>query len=105
MAFKLVELENLAFYINNDNELFSSVENEKLPEKMSVRNKGNVDKFNYILNPISASATIKRNCSEKPLNSRKTPRITFSLETGDVHVNLNDDQFKSTVTTARYNFT
>ena len=101
MAFKLVELENMAFYINNNDEMLTNVENEELVEKMSLKNKGNVDKFNYVLNPISATATIKRNCSEKPLNSRKTPRIACNLETGDVHFNVTDDQFKAVVTSAR----
>ena len=102
MAFKLVELENMAVYVNNDDELLGSLDNnEFLAEKMSVRNRGNIEKFHHILDPISASATIRRNCTEKPLNTRKTPRITCSLETGEVHLNLTDDQFKSAVTSAR----
>ena len=45
----------------------------ELKEKMAIH-PGRYSTNEFILNPVSASATIKRNCSEKPLSSKKTPR-------------------------------
>ena len=73
MAYKMVEMTNMAAYLNTDAEMYGHLSTAELKEKMAIH-PGRYSTNEFILNPVSASATIKRNCSEKPLNSKKTPR-------------------------------
>ena len=47
------------------------------------------------------SATIKRNCSEKPLCSKKTPRIICDLQLNSIPLEVSDKQYQSFVSGAR----
>ncbi len=48
----------------------------------------------FILNPVCATAHVTRNCSERPLNSRKTPRITCDLTLDSIPLELSDRQYR-----------
>jgi hypothetical protein len=52
-------------------------------EKLSAADKGTHE---FILNPVSATARLQRNCLERPLNSRRTPRINCSIELEQVSI-------------------
>lgn len=102
MAFKLVELDNMSIYLNKDAEMFGDLPTEELLAKMSLHNSAGISEKNeYILNPVTASATIKRNCSEKPLTARKTPRVVCDLQLGNVQLDITDKQYQCAVTSAR----
>ena len=102
MAYKLVELQNMAAYLDAETEMFGGLDdNEAFIEKMSMKTKGNLATKEYILNPVTATATIKRNCSERPLNSRKTPRLACDLQLSNVEFDVTDRQYQCIVTGAR----
>ena len=85
MAFKLVELQNMAAYFNFDCDMFGDLSVKELKEKMflnlaSSTSSSSSPEYDFVLNPVSATAKVRRNCSERPLNSRKTPRMTCDLQ-------------------------
>lgn len=100
-SFKLVELQSLAMYVNTDGDSFCDIPREELLEKMSTANRGNWNSNQYVLNPISANAMIRRNCTEKPLNSKKTPRLHCNLELGQVEFRISDQQYQTFVLAGR----
>lgn len=51
----------------------------------------------YILQPVSATACVKRNLSEAPLRSRSTPRITCDLKLEQFPLSLSDSQYQQVV--------
>ncbi len=110
MAYKIVELQNLAAYLNSaseDEEMYGSIgddDNDTFIEKMSnvaAMPKEDNKEFEFVLNPVTATATIKRNCSERPLNSRKTPRIVCDLQLSNVELDITDRQYQCVVRGAR----
>lgn len=42
----------------------------------------------YILEPVCASALLKRNCSKEPLRSRHTPRIECDIQLETIPLKL-----------------
>ena len=101
MTFKLVELQNMAVYVNVGGESFSDLSRDDLLEKMSTSNRGNLNRNNYVIGPVTANAMIRRNCSEKPLNSKKTPRVSCNLELGAMEFRISDEQYQSCVMAGR----
>ena len=101
MTFKLVELQNMAVYINVGGESFSELDRDDLLEKMSTSNRGNLNRNNYVIGPVTANAMIRRNCSEKPLNSKKNPRISCTLDLGAIEFRISDEQYQSCVMVGR----
>lgn len=101
MSFKLVELQNMAVYIDIGGQRLSDLPRDQLLEKMSTCNRGNMTSHQHIVGPISATAMIRRNCSEKPLNSKKSPRLTCNLELGDIELRISEEQYQSFVGVAR----
>ena len=101
MTFKLVELQNMAVYVNVGGESFSDLSRDDLLEKMSTSNRGNINRNNYVIGPVTANAMIRRNCSEKPLNSKKTPRVSCNLELGAMEFRISDEQYQSCVMAGR----
>lgn len=57
--------------------------------------------YQFILNPVSAVATVKRNCSERPLSSRKTPRLICDLQLDSIPLEISDEQYKCGIAAAR----
>ena len=100
MAYKVVELQNMAAYLNTDVELFGGLTITDLKEKMAIF-PGKYSTNEFILSPVSASATIKRNCSETPLNSRKTPRVIGDLQLNSIPLEISDRQYQCALSGAR----
>ena len=96
MAYKMVEMTNMAAYLNTDAEMYGDLSPTELKAKMAIH-PGNYSTNEFILNPVSASATIKRNCSEKPLNSKKTPRMICDLQLNSIPLEVSDKQYQSLV--------
>ena len=107
MAFKLVELQNVAAYFNFGCEMFGDLGVEELKEKMFLdlaspsSSSSSSSEYDFVLNPVSATAKVRRNCSERPLNSRKTPRMTCDLQLGSIPIELSERQYRSAVASAR----
>ena len=55
----------------------------------------------YVLAPVSAKMTMKRNCVNKPLNSKKQPRVIANLQLETLRLGLSDLQFRRTVAASR----
>ena len=100
MAYKIVELQNMAAYLNTDAEIFGGLPILELKEKMTIC-PGKYSTNEFILSPVSASATIKRNCSERPLNSRKTPRLICDLQLNSIPLEISDRQYQCAMSGAR----
>ena len=47
----------------------------------------------YILEPVCASALLKRNCSKEPLRSRHTPRIECDIHLETIPLKLSQVPF------------
>ena len=67
-------------------------------EKLSGGDKGCHE---YILKPVSATARLQRNCLERPLNSRRSPRINCSIELDQIPLELSDSQFQCILSSLR----
>ena len=100
MAYKIVELQNMAAYLNTDAEILGGLSILELKEKMTIC-PGKYSTNEFILSPVSASATIKRNCSERPLNSRKTPRLICDLQLNSIPLEISDRQYQCAMSGAR----
>lgn len=62
---------------------------------------GSGDGHCYIVNPVSATAAVTRNCSERPLNSRRTPRVRCDLTLDSIPLELSDGQYRCMVAGGR----
>ena len=100
MAFKLVELQNMAAYFNFDCDMFGGLSVKELKEKMFL-DLASSSEYDFVLNPVSATAKVRRNCSERPLNSRKTPRMTCDLQLSSIPIELSERQYRRAVASAR----
>ena len=100
-AFKLVSLSGLSVYIDTEAEMFGDLSPGHLWSKMSVHSGSSDDNSQYVLSPINATITMKRNCVNKPLNSKKHPRIIANLQMDTVRLGLSDLQFSKTVAAGR----
>ena len=97
---KLVELEGFSAYWDTNTQLYSHLE---LPEVVKLM-RSHLDRSSdvtgmpidheYILAPVSGKAYLKRNCSEKPLTNRSTPRTVIDLQLDQVPVLLTAIQYK-----------
>ena len=112
MAFKLLELHKMAAYLNQVEEAFGDLGLEELKVKMhfdlslaTSEVKATVPRAasskDFILCPVSASARLKRNCSERPLNSRKQARVVCDLDLKDLTLELSDSQYQCAISGAR----
>ena len=60
--------------------------------------KPGMSRHTYVLHPVSASANLRRNCSERPLSSRKTPRVALDLKLDSIPLEVTDAQYHCLVT-------
>ncbi|XP_058408923.1 intermembrane lipid transfer protein VPS13D isoform X7 [Diceros bicornis minor] len=61
---------------------------EAMDKSMESRN------HHYILEPVCASALLKRNCSKEPLRSRHTPRIECDIQLETIPLKLSQLQYR-----------
>ncbi len=94
-AFKLVALEGMSVYLDMDAELYGDLDTSDLEERMCVSDDAS---HSFILNPVSGTANVTRNCSERPLNSRKTPRVKCDVNLESIPLELSDKQYQCIVT-------
>ena len=98
-AFKLVSLVGFSTYIDTDTVQLGNKGPSDLWQSMGV---GACDATcQYVLSPINATVTMKRNCINKPLNSKKQPRIIANLQLDTLKLSLSDLQFRKSVSAAR----
>lgn len=94
-TFKVVELNSLSVYLDplEGDEIFSTLESNELAEAIEkLKSKANHE---FIINPVSAQAKLKRDRSETPLRTRNRPRLTCDLLWNDVSLSLNEYQYDS----------
>ena len=97
---KLVEMEGFSAYWDTNTKLFSHLELSEVVKLMRSHLDRSSDfsgmpmDHEYILAPVSGKAYLKRNCSEKPLTSRLTPRTVIDLQLDQVPVLLTAIQYK-----------
>ena len=97
-AFKLVDLTGLAVYIDTEAESFGDTRPGELWQRMRSLDRSDTQ---YVLAPVSAKMTMKRNCVNKPLNSKKQPRVIANLQLETLRLSLSDLQFRRTVAASR----
>ncbi|KAK6169767.1 hypothetical protein SNE40_020756 [Patella caerulea] len=97
VMYKLVDLNNCSVYCDVDTKLIGSLSQTEFIVAMQAdmlnytREK---DPHDYILQPISAKAQVKRYTSALPLRSSSTPRITVNFTMEAIDFQLGQDQFK-----------
>ncbi len=94
-TFKLVELERLTLYVNQTGPSFGNLSKEELLAQMSS------SQTNVVVGPINVTATFRRNCSDKPLHSRKSPRLACCMQLGEIELKVSAKQYQSAVSAGR----
>lgn len=99
IKYKLIELQNMAIYWDTDVTLVGDLPSKDLEsalERMINRNQGKAGfkKHQYILEPISAQAKMKRNSSALPLRSRQMPRFVVDVHVEKIPLSLEETQYK-----------
>ena len=74
-SFKIVSMTNMAAYLDCPAERYSDLSPSELATVLSVSTSTSHTPRQYILSPVSATATIKRHCLGRPLNSKKKPTV------------------------------
>ena len=100
-AFKLVSLVGMSAYLDIEASRFGEMKPAELREVMSVGNMAQSLSSQYLLSPISATMTIKRNCVNKPLNSRRLPRLEAELQLDSLQLGVSDLQLRRLVSSGR----
>ncbi|XP_022802556.1 vacuolar protein sorting-associated protein 13D-like isoform X2 [Stylophora pistillata] len=99
IKYKLIELQNMAIYWDTDVTLVGDLPSRDLESalrRMINRNQGKAGfcKHQYILEPTSAQARMKRNSSALPLRSRQMPRFVVDVHVGKIPLSLEEAQYK-----------
>ena len=101
-AFKLVSLVGLSAYIDTDATRYGDTRPGDLWSSMGVGTAGvSCHSCQYVLSPVSATVTMKRNCANKPLNSKKQPRVIANLKLDTLKLGLSDLQLRRAVAGSR----
>ncbi|KAJ7382631.1 hypothetical protein OS493_033687 [Desmophyllum pertusum] len=98
IKYKLIELQNMAIYWDTDVTLVGDLPSRDLEsalQRMINRNQGKVgfSKHQYILEPTSAQAKMKRNASALPLRSRQMPRFVVDVHVEKIPLSLEETQY------------
>lgn len=96
-SFKLVELQSLNFYWDplNNNETFGNINSNELADALQKCKSSWI--HNFIINPVSAQARLKRDRSEIPLRTRSRPRLVCDLILNEVSLCISDWQYNQLV--------
>lgn len=100
-TFKLVELSALSVYWQtlDAQQRFGDVNIDELAQTFQKWKA--TSNHDFIVNPVSAQAHLKRDRSEMPLRTRSRPRLTCDLILNEVQLTLNDWQYKQLVECVR----
>ncbi|XP_054435700.1 intermembrane lipid transfer protein VPS13D isoform X2 [Pteronotus mesoamericanus] len=92
MRKKQLNVAEFSIYWDVDCTLLGDLPQVELQEAMgkSMESRGH----HYILEPVCASALLKRNCSKEPLRSRHTPRIECDIQLETIPLKLSQLQYR-----------
>ncbi|XP_041061622.1 vacuolar protein sorting-associated protein 13D [Carcharodon carcharias] len=93
---KRLQLEDFSIYWDVDCELLGDILPAELQEAMDCFLENRDHK--YILEPVCASALLKRNGSKEPLRSRNTPRIECDVKLKTIPLKLSQVQYQQLMT-------
>ncbi|XP_070561460.1 LOW QUALITY PROTEIN: intermembrane lipid transfer protein VPS13D-like [Ptychodera flava] len=99
MMLKLVELKAFAMYWDVNCEFVGDLPMTQLADALQrnmfkARGKDVFQDHEYILEPVSAQAKIKRNLSALPLRSRNSPRLACDLALKKIPLALSESQYR-----------
>ncbi|XP_014665862.1 PREDICTED: vacuolar protein sorting-associated protein 13D-like [Priapulus caudatus] len=102
MMLKLVELQDFSIYWDTNASLIGDLSMPELTTHMqrpisTDHAQQGAAQHEYILQPVSAQAKLRRNCSVLPLRSRVTPRITCDLVMDRMQLNIGEPQYRSMI--------
>jgi vacuolar protein sorting-associated protein 13D len=98
-AFKLVELTGLAAYLDPQTAGLADMPCRELAGAMGAGAPGAEREF--LLEPVSATANLRRHCLGRPLGSRRQPRVRADVAVEQLNLRLSDLQFQRGITGAR----
>lgn len=92
MRKKQLDVAEFSIYWDADCTLLGDLPQVELQEAMdkSMESRGH----HYILEPVCASALLKRNCSKEPLRTRHTPRIECDIQLETIPLRLSQLQYR-----------
>ncbi|XP_022090239.1 vacuolar protein sorting-associated protein 13D-like isoform X2 [Acanthaster planci] len=104
MRFKLLQLENFAIYWDTNIELYGDLDINDLRDALQKR-EVSVDaprtQHDFLIQPVSAEAKLRRNGSPLPLRSRSTPRFICDVNLQKIPLSLSGDQYHGMIALAR----
>ncbi|KAM7098123.1 intermembrane lipid transfer protein VPS13D isoform 5-T6 [Molossus nigricans] len=92
MRKKQLDVAEFSIYWDVDCTLLGDLPQVELQEAMDKSMESR--DHHYILEPVCASALLKRNCSKEPLRSRHTPRIECDIQLETIPLKLSQLQYR-----------
>ncbi|XP_073089325.1 intermembrane lipid transfer protein VPS13D isoform X8 [Manis javanica] len=92
MRKKQLDVAEFSIYWDVDCTLLGDLPQVELQEAMDKSRESR--EHHYILEPVCASALLKRNCSKEPLRSRHTPRIECDIHLETIPLKLSQLQYR-----------
>lgn len=92
MRKKQLDVAEFSIYWDIDCTLLGDLPQVELQEAMDKSMESR--DHHYILEPVCASALLKRNCSKEPLRSRHTPRIECDIQLETIPLKLSQLQYR-----------
>ncbi|XP_068395015.1 intermembrane lipid transfer protein VPS13D isoform X6 [Eschrichtius robustus] len=92
MRKKQLDVAEFSIYWDVDCTLLGDLPQVELQEAMDKSKESR--NHHYILEPVCASALLKRNCSKEPLRSRHTPRIECDIHLETIPLKLSQLQYR-----------
>ncbi|XP_072334512.1 intermembrane lipid transfer protein VPS13D isoform X1 [Scyliorhinus torazame] len=93
---KRLQIEDFSIYWDVDCELLRDIPTTELQKAMDYFLENRDHK--YILEPVCASALLKRNGTKEPLRSRNTPRIECDVKLKTIPLKLSEVQYQQLMT-------
>uniref|UniRef100_A0A2I2YK25 Vacuolar protein sorting 13 homolog D n=1 Tax=Gorilla gorilla gorilla TaxID=9595 RepID=A0A2I2YK25_GORGO len=92
MRKKQLDVAEFSIYWDVDCSLLGDLPQMELQEAMARSMESR--SHHYVLEPVFASALLKRNCSKKPLRSRHSPRIDCDIQLETIPLKLSQLQYR-----------
>ncbi|XP_069893508.1 intermembrane lipid transfer protein VPS13D isoform X2 [Dipodomys merriami] len=92
MRKKQLDVAEFSIYWDVDCTLLGDLPQAELQEAMARSMESR--SHHYVLEPVCASALLKRNCSKEPLRSRHTPRIECDIQLETIPLKLSQLQYR-----------
>ncbi|XP_038078266.1 vacuolar protein sorting-associated protein 13D-like isoform X2 [Patiria miniata] len=105
MRFKLLQLENFAIYWDTNIQLYGDLDINDLRDALQKREVSadapRAQQHDYLIQPVSAEAKLRRNGSPLPLRSRSTPRFICDVNLQKIPLSLSEEQYHGVIALAR----